>query len=82
MNGKGELTYSYSQTVYKGDFKDNQATGQGEKFFKDGERCEGEFLEGELNGFGICYENDGKLFRKGLWHYGFPINDNRDEKPL
>lgn len=54
-NGKGELQLASKITIM-GEWKNDKLTGMGTVMFPNGERYEGQFLEGEKNGQGLKFE--------------------------
>ncbi|EPG66450.1 MORN repeat protein [Leptospira wolffii] len=69
FDGLGELTFKegYRFKSYKGHFKNGKYDGKGVLEYSDGSKYEGEFQNSKRHGFGILYNNTGKIEFKGKW---------------
>lgn len=66
--GNGSFSYydhDGKSVVYNGEFVDGEITGFGTMRFEDGSRYVGDFEQGVLDGYGIWYNPQDKIVRKG-----------------
>lgn len=66
-DGNGSFSYinEGSSITYNGEFTRGEITGFGTMLFEDGSRHVGFFEQGVLDGYGMWYNSDGKIVRKG-----------------
>ena len=60
--------------IYIGKTKDGKKHGQGTFTWVDGDKSQGEFMDGEMHWRGIVIYNDGAI-EKGIWNKGKKISD-------
>ncbi len=66
--GNGSFSYHNNEgksVTYNGEFIRGEITGFGTMHFEDGSRCVGFFEQGVLDGYGVWYNSQGKIVRKG-----------------
>ncbi len=65
--GNGSFSYVIEgrHITYNGEFTKGEITGFGTMLFKDGSRHVGFFEQGVLDGYGMWYNSNGKIIKKG-----------------
>ncbi len=67
-DGQGFFSYYLEDgrhATYHGKFEDGEIMGIGTMTYEDGSKYVGEFYSGVLNGYGIVYNSDGYIVKKG-----------------
>lgn len=57
-------------TIYEGEIFEGKRHGRGSLWFKGGERYEGEWKNGEIDGYGVYYDKSGKKLYEGHYSKG------------
>lgn len=84
-HGQGIQYYPDGKIKYKGAFRDNQRTGFGTYYFRNGDRYVGQFADNAPNGKGAYHFSDGDrfvgVFREGKRHgYGVLYDSEGDKQ--
>ena len=72
-NGKGIQTWPIGDK-YDGEWKDDKMDGKGIYIWSDKSIYNGNFILGERNGLGKCWDSNGKLSGDGIWGNDKVIN--------
>ena len=59
-----------ARTQYEGERNNESKVEHGIAHYPDGTRYEGQWLQGELHGFGVKLSNEGKVVAAGYWQNG------------
>ena len=62
FNGKGKIEFIEEESVYEGQFLDNEIEGKGTYKWKNDEVYEGQMKKGKMEGYGKYYYNDGNIY--------------------
>jgi hypothetical protein len=60
-------------SIYEGESVNNYFEGEGIMTWEDGGYYEGEWSQGEIDGYGKEIRPNGSIRHEGLWRNGFPV---------